>query len=162
MGKSDFDAIESFRDTAFFKRALGIAAVPSSPTLHQRMDTHAESWFELAPKMNQLLLASHINGQAIDFGVLECGYTPVDLDTFDMDNGGTKKSWLGVPMRESTATARLRCTWAVWVTAWSWPCEPVCSTRLLKRSTTWNAHCRWQPLWWPRPCWCGQIRAFVL
>ena len=28
MGKSDFDAIESFRDNAFFKRVLGLAAVP--------------------------------------------------------------------------------------------------------------------------------------
>ena len=85
MGKSDFDAIESFRDNAFFKRALGLAAVPSSPTLRQRMDAHAASWFELAPKINHLLLASRINGQAIDFGALECGYTPVDLDTFAMD-----------------------------------------------------------------------------
>ena len=95
MGKSDFDAIESFRDNAFFKRALGLAAVPSSPTLRQRMDAHAAFWFELAPKINQLLLASRINGQAIDFGALECGYTPVDLDTFAMDNGGTKKELVG-------------------------------------------------------------------
>jgi len=95
MGKSDFDAIESFRDNAFFKRALGLAAAPSSPTLRQRMDTHAGSWFELAPQMNQLLLGSRINGQPIDFGTLECGYTPVDLDTFAMDNGGTKKELVG-------------------------------------------------------------------
>ena len=95
MGKSDFDAIESFRDNAFFKRALGLAVVPSSPTLRQRMDTHAASWFELAPQMNQLLLSSRINGQAIDFGALSCGYTPVDLDTFAMDNGDTKKEMVG-------------------------------------------------------------------
>jgi hypothetical protein len=95
MGKSDFDAIESFRTNAFFKRALGLAAVPSSPTLRQRMDTHAASWFELAPRMNQLLLGSRINGKAIDFGALACGYTPVDLDTFAMDNGGTKKELVG-------------------------------------------------------------------
>ncbi|MFT4991130.1 MAG: hypothetical protein ACI9LD_000312 [Polaromonas sp.] len=48
-GKSDFDAIESCRDNAFFKRALGLGTVPSSPTLRQRMDAHAASWFELAP-----------------------------------------------------------------------------------------------------------------
>ena len=95
LGKSDFDAIESFRNNAFFKRALGLGAVPSSPTLRQRLDTHAASWFELAPQMNQLLLGSRINGRAIDFGALECGYTPVDLDTFAMDNGGTKKELVG-------------------------------------------------------------------
>jgi hypothetical protein len=95
MGKSDFDAIESFRDNAFFKRALGLNVVPSSPTLRQRMDTHAASWFELAPQMNQLLLGSRINGCPIDFGSLACGYTPLDLDTFAMDNGGTKKELVG-------------------------------------------------------------------
>ena len=95
MGKSDFDAIESFRENAFFKRALGLSVVPSSPTLRQRMDTHAASWFDLAPQVNQLLLGSRINGKAIDFGALACGYTPVDLDTFAMDNGGTKKELVG-------------------------------------------------------------------
>jgi hypothetical protein len=95
LGKSDFDAIESFRNNAFFKRALGLGVVPSSPTLRQRMDIHAASWFDLAPQMNQLLLSSRINGQPIDFGSLECGYTPLDLDTFAMDNGGTKKELVG-------------------------------------------------------------------
>jgi hypothetical protein len=95
MGKSDFDAIESFRDNAFFKRALGLGTVPSSPTLRQRMDTHAPAWFDLVPQMNQMLLSSRINGNAIDFGALDCGYTPVDLDTFVMDNGGTKKELVG-------------------------------------------------------------------
>lgn len=95
LGKSDFDAIEGFRDNAFFMRTLGLGVVPSSPTLRQRMDTHAASWFDLVPQMNQLLLSSRINGHAIDFGALSCGYTPVDLDTFAMDNGGTKKELVG-------------------------------------------------------------------
>jgi hypothetical protein len=88
-GKSDFDAIESCRDNAFFKRALGLDTVLSRPTLRQRMDAHAASWFELAPQMNQALLGSRIDGQPIDFGALASGYTPVDLDTFAMNNGGT-------------------------------------------------------------------------
>ncbi len=46
-------------------RALGLGVAPSSPTLRQRMDTHAASWFDLAPQMNQLLLSSRINGQSI-------------------------------------------------------------------------------------------------
>lgn len=96
LGKSDFDAIESFRGNAFFMRALGLAVVPSSPTLRQRMDTHAASWFDLAPQLNQqLLLSSRINGQPIDFGALSCGYTPLDLDTFVMDNSATKKELVG-------------------------------------------------------------------
>ena len=95
LGKNDFDAIEHLRGNAFFMRALGVGSVPSSPTLRQRMDTHAASWFDLATAVNHKLLSSRINGKAIDFGTLDCGYTPVDLDTFAMDNGGTKKELVG-------------------------------------------------------------------
>ncbi len=95
LGKNDFDAIENFRDNAFFMRALGLDSVPSSPTLRQRLDTHAASWFDLVAQMNQKLLSSRINGKAIDFGTLACGYTAVDLDTFAMDNSSTKKELAG-------------------------------------------------------------------
>ena len=95
LGKNDFDVIENFRSNAFFVRALGLRSVSSSPTLRQRLDAHASSWFDLAAQLNQALLASRINGKPIDFGALSCGYTPVDLDTFAMDNGGTKKELVG-------------------------------------------------------------------
>jgi hypothetical protein len=35
QGKNDFDAIEAFRQDDFFKRSLGIGAVPSSPTMRR-------------------------------------------------------------------------------------------------------------------------------
>ena len=92
LGKNDFDAIENFRGNAFFMRAQ---AVPSSPTLRQRLDTHAGDWFELAARINQALLGSRIEGRAIDFGALPCGYTPVDLDTFAMHNSDTQKELVG-------------------------------------------------------------------
>jgi len=95
LGKNDFDAIENFRGNAFFMRALGLASVPSSPTLRQRLDTHAASWFDLAAQLNHKLLASTVNGLSVDFGTLACGYTPVDLDTFAMDNSSTKKELVG-------------------------------------------------------------------
>ncbi len=95
LGKNDFDAVENFRSSAFFMRALGLDSVPSSPTLRQRLDTHAASWFDLAAQLNQELLSSTVNGKPIDFGTLACGYTPVDLDTFAMDNSATKKELVG-------------------------------------------------------------------
>ena len=95
LGKNDFDAIENFRGNAFFMRALGVSSVASSPTLRQRMDTHGASWFDLASALNHKLLSSRVNGQALDFGALQCGYTAVDLDTFAMDNGGTRKELVG-------------------------------------------------------------------
>ena len=95
LGKNDFDAIENLRSNAFFMRALGLRAVPSSPTLRQRLDANASDWFDLAFQMNQALLGSRIAGKSIDFGVLPCGYTPIDLDTFAMDNGATQKELVG-------------------------------------------------------------------
>lgn len=95
QGKNDFDAIEAFRGDAFFSRALGIGAVPSSPTLRQRMDTHSADWFELVGELNFTLLSAKYAGKSVDFGALPCGYMPVDWDTFVMDNSGTKKEDVG-------------------------------------------------------------------
>ena len=67
MGKNNFYAIESFRGNALFKRALGLGSVALSPTLRQRIDAHAPSWFDLVLQMNQLLLGGRINGRPIDF-----------------------------------------------------------------------------------------------
>lgn len=95
LGKNDFDAIENFRGNDFFKRALDLRDVPSSPTLRQRFDAFAAQWFDLIPQINHRLLSQRIAGKAIDFGALDCGYTPVDLDTFSMNNSFTKKELVG-------------------------------------------------------------------
>ena len=91
QGKSDFDAIESFRGDAFYKQALGIALLPSSPTLRQRMDARAGELFDFMPPMIETLLGA----QRPDYGVLPCGWLPLDVDTFAMDNGGTAKEGVG-------------------------------------------------------------------
>ena len=78
QGKSDFDAIENFRGDAFYKQALGIGLLPSSPTLRQRMDARAPEMFDFAAPMIETLLA----GQRPDYGVLPCGWLPLDVDTF--------------------------------------------------------------------------------
>jgi len=91
QGKSDFDAIENFRGDAFYKQALGIGLLPSSPTLRQRMDARASEMFDFAAPMIETLLS----GQRPDYGVLPCGWLPLDVDTFAMDNGGTAKEGVG-------------------------------------------------------------------
>jgi hypothetical protein len=91
QGKSDFDAIENFRGDAFFKQALGIGLLPSSPTLRQRMDARAVDLFDYIAPMTETLLGS----QRPDYGVLACGWLPLDVDTFAMDNGGTAKEGVG-------------------------------------------------------------------
>ena len=95
LGKNDFDAIEGQRKDRFFARALGLRAVPSSPTLRQRLDAHASSWFDLVDGINAAVLDMKIEGKPIAFGVLPCGYVPLDVDTFAMDNSGTAKELVG-------------------------------------------------------------------
>jgi len=91
QGKSDFDAVENYRGDKFFKEALGIGLLPSSPTLRQRLDAQAGAMFEHVPGMIERLLGS----QRPDYGVLACGWLPLDVDTFAMDNGGTAKEGVG-------------------------------------------------------------------
>ena len=38
LGKSDFEAIEPFREDRFFKEALGLTKIPSSAWMRQRLD----------------------------------------------------------------------------------------------------------------------------
>jgi hypothetical protein len=95
LGKNDFDAIEAQRTDAFFARALHLRAVPSSPTLRQRLDAHASDWFELAERINAAVLSVKIAGKPIAFGLLPCGYLALDVDTFAMDNSGTAKEHVG-------------------------------------------------------------------
>ena len=91
QGKSDFDAIEGFRGDAFFKQALDIALLPSSATLRQRMDSAAVALLGHVPALIETLLKT----ARADFGVLPCGWLPLDVDTFAMDNSGTVKQGVG-------------------------------------------------------------------
>lgn len=91
QGKSDFDAIEAYRGDAFYKSALGIGLLPSSPTLRQRMDACAQDLFDPVALMPEALLAQH----KPDYGLLACGYLPLDVDTFVMDNSDTHKEDVG-------------------------------------------------------------------
>lgn len=91
QGKSDFDAIENYRGDAFFKRALGITLLPSSPTLRQRMDAQAAKLFDYVPPLIEALL----DGAGAEFGLLPCGWLPLDVDTFAMDNSDTTKDGVG-------------------------------------------------------------------
>jgi hypothetical protein len=132
LGKNDFDAIEAQRTDAFFTRALHLRTVPSSPTLRQRFDTHASDWFELAERINAAVLSVKIAGKPINFGLLPCGYLPLDVDTFAMDNSGTAKEHVG---RTYTGTS---------------PVEAIAAKRVADAATQWvseragKRECLWQ------------------
>lgn len=97
-GKSDFDAIENRRNDAFFATALGIARVPSAPSLRQRLDEHASAMIPPVDASSTDFIANV--GAAVTPIVISQGtclarrnlkLTPLDIDVFPMDNSGTKK-----------------------------------------------------------------------
>lgn len=90
LGKSDFEAIEPFRTDRFFKEALGLSKVPSSAWMRQRLDAKAAEVRELTDELSvRLLERTQAPISAHN------GYTCVDIDTFVMDNSGTKKEAVG-------------------------------------------------------------------
>ena len=85
-GQSDFEAIEPFRGDRFFKEALGLAKVPGSVWMRQRLDARAAELRELTDELSLRLLErteAPITAHK--------GYVCADLDTFVMDNSDTKK-----------------------------------------------------------------------
>lgn len=86
LGKSDFEAIEPFRSDRFFKEALGLSKVPGSVWIRQRLDSKAAELRELTDELS-LRLIERTEAPI----TAHKGYTCADLDTFVMDNSGTRK-----------------------------------------------------------------------
>lgn len=87
QGKSDFEAIEAYRNEPFFAQALGVGQVPSAPTLRQRLDALAPELVMLTDEWPVRLLKR----ARAPITPLACGYVALDLDVFPLDNSGTQK-----------------------------------------------------------------------
>jgi hypothetical protein len=87
LGKSDFEAINGFREDAYFAAALGLDHVPSEGLLRQRMDAYAPAYRRV------------VETAAIDFLLrigaqltpLDNGLMPLDCDVTPFDNSDSKK-----------------------------------------------------------------------
>ena len=86
IGKSDFEAIESFRENSFFKKALGLVKVCSSAWLRQKIDALATKLVKHAAELSVNLL---VNAKAPV--TAHRGYVGLDMDTFVMDQSGSHK-----------------------------------------------------------------------
>ena len=75
-GKSDFVAIEQYRTDEFFHESLGIAQVPSEPTMRQRMDEHAETFLPVVSWAS----IEFLKKAQVPITALETGHIPVDMD----------------------------------------------------------------------------------
>ena len=87
LGKSDFEAVSGVREDNFFRTAMGVGTVPSTETLRQRLDGHAEAFLPLVVGAGNDFL---VNVEA-KCTVLETGHVPLDADVTPFDNSQTKK-----------------------------------------------------------------------
>jgi len=86
LGKSDFEAIEPFREDRFFKEALGLTKIPSSAWMRQRLDARGAELRELTDELSLRLLErteAPITAHQ--------GYVCCDIDTFVMDQSDSAK-----------------------------------------------------------------------
>jgi hypothetical protein len=87
QGKNDFDHIEPFRKDDFYRKALSIAKVPSSPTLRQRMDLGGDIWSKIVEEENINLLKN----VQVTLTPTRKKWLPLDIDVSPFDNSNTKK-----------------------------------------------------------------------
>jgi hypothetical protein len=91
LGKPDFEAIEEFRGDEFFRRALGLASVPSEGTLRQRLDELGCRPDAILREESAAMVARHAPKITPCYGE----WVALDIDVSPFDNSGTKKEGLG-------------------------------------------------------------------
>lgn len=96
QGKSDFDHIKAFRDDPFFKYALDLKHVPSSPTLRQRLDMVGNGWNSIILEESASMLRS------TEATLTPCirELVPLDIDVSPFDNSGTKKEGVSLTYKK--------------------------------------------------------------
>jgi hypothetical protein len=87
LGKSDYADIEAYREEEFFRRALGLARLPSEETLRQRMDELGATPTAVLHEEAARLVARHASALTPCYG----DWLPLDIDVSPFDNSGTKK-----------------------------------------------------------------------
>jgi len=87
LGKSDFEAIENYRQDNYFKTSLAIKQVPSTSRLRQRLDKQAD---ELLPTMHECNIDFMANAN-VPVTPLKMGHVALDIDVYPMNNEKTKK-----------------------------------------------------------------------
>jgi hypothetical protein len=87
LGKSDFEAINGFREDAYFAAALGLDQVPSEGILRQRMDAHAGGYLAVM----QAASLEFLRRTRAHLTPLDNGLMPLDCDVTPFDNSRTNK-----------------------------------------------------------------------
>ncbi len=129
LGKSDFEAIEPFRDDRFFKEALDLSKVPGRVWMRQRLNAKAGAIRDLADELS-LRLPQRTEAPITPHK----GYVCCHIDTFAMDNSGTKKEAVSRTYQDLTATRRFPGTSATKAGTSDSSCAPGPGTRPARRT----------------------------
>lgn len=87
QAKSDFVAVEQYRDDDFFRESLGNSHVPSEGTMRQRMDENAARFLPVVSWSS----IEFLENTKAPLTPLATGHISLDIDGFVMDNSGSKK-----------------------------------------------------------------------
>jgi len=87
LGKTDYEALNNYRDDAFFKDALGLTRTPSAERMRQRLDEQAEDYRVAVEIANLDFLMHH----KVPCTPLWTGHVALDMDLFPQDNSKTQK-----------------------------------------------------------------------
>lgn len=90
LGKTDFEAVNAYRDDRAFVRLLGLKRLPSAEILRQRLDGAPADTTARLQEANLRVLETHGKPLANSLGLV-----PLDIDTTPMDNSGTKREGIG-------------------------------------------------------------------
>ncbi|MCJ7843666.1 IS1380 family transposase [Lederbergia sp. NSJ-179] len=92
QGKNDFDHIEAFREDEFFRYALNVDNVPSSPTLRQRLNQASltDDWKTILLEESANLIY-RMDAAITPVYVGNKPYLPLDMDVSPFDNSKTMK-----------------------------------------------------------------------
>lgn len=92
LGRTNYEDIELFRASGFFRRTLDIKRVPSCETLRQRLDG-SEGRFDPVLKAVSVALLGHAKLTSMRTFMGE--YMPLDVDVSPFDNSGSHKEGVG-------------------------------------------------------------------
>jgi hypothetical protein len=87
LGKSDFEAINGFREDEYFAEALDLDHVPSEGILRQRMDANAAGYQAVAEDA----AIAFLRRSGARLTPLDNGLMPLDCDVTPFDNSQSKK-----------------------------------------------------------------------
>ena len=108
LGRTAFEDIELFRESGFFRRALGIKRVPSAETLRQRLDGSNGRFDEMIKEANaEMLKTAKMSSVRTELGE----YMPVDVDVSPFENANPKEGPVGHTRGQTVMRRTLR-MWA--------------------------------------------------